>query len=149
MVRRMLKGKLLSKVGLAVAGSLGMLLTVLAPPLPAAADTVHLDILWIYCGNQSEPFSDEIRLRVNGSFVGGWNDVDGGETHWYYSSILFYGTPLNIPFSGTTSIDILEQDSEYNLIGYLTIDESEVGTGEHSSWATMYDGQYLIHYNIY
>lgn len=139
--------RLLSRAGLAVAAAAAMLLTVLAAP-PASAATVYLQVWWVRCDDQSEPGSDEIRLRFNGSFIGGWNDVDGGETHWYYSSNLLYGRPLNRAFSGNTAIDIIEQDDSYDLIGYLPISESEVGAGPRERPANMYDGRYTIRYEV-
>src|SRR5215470_6522469 len=93
---------------LTAALAIGALTTVVAP---AYADTFHLDILYIRCNDQSEPFSDEIRLQVNGAIVGSWNDVDGGEVHWYYSShtIARPNGPLNLPFTGDSIlINILE-----------------------------------------
>jgi hypothetical protein len=137
----------LSRAGLAIAAAVAALFPVLVAP-PALADTVYLQVWWIRCDDQSEPFSDEIRLRFQGSFIGGWNDVDGGETHWYWSSMPFYGTPLNRSFSGNVALDIIEQDSSYDLIGYLGVSESEVGTGPHERSANMYDGRYTVRYEV-
>jgi len=139
--------RLISRAGLAVAAASAMVFTAFAAP-PASASTVYLQVWWIRCDDQSEPFSDETRLRLNGSWIGGWNDVDGGETHWYYSSSPIYGTPLNRAFSGTTTIDIYELDDDYDLIGNLGISESEVGTGQHERAAFMFDGRYTIRYEI-
>lgn len=136
--------RVLSRTALAFAGAVAMLMTLFTPP--ASADTVYLQVWWIKCVNQSEPFSDEIRLQFNGQIIGSWNDVDGGETHWYYSSQ--FGWPLNRPFSGNNAVDILEADSEYNLIGWFGVSESEVGTGAHQVPAHMYDGSYTVYYEV-
>jgi hypothetical protein len=134
---------------LRVALAVGALTAVAAP---AHADTLHLDILYIRCNDQSEPFSDEIRLRVNGDIVGWWDDVDGGEVHWYYSShtIAKPNGPLNMPFTGdSVFIDILEADNEYNLIGWLEVPASTANTGQHEWAATMYDGAYSINFQVW
>jgi len=135
-----------SRSGLAVAAAMAMLFSVFAAP-PASADTVYLQVWWVRCDDQSEPFSDEVRLRLGGLFIGGWDDVDGGETHWYWSS-QYYGQPINRPFSGNIGLDVMEQDGASDLIGYLSISESEVGTGPHERAANMYDGRYTVRYEV-
>ena len=128
-----------------IALAVGMLIALTAP---AHADTLYLNIWYIRCNDQSEPFSDEIRLRVNGEIHGSWNDVDGGEVHWYYSSQAFT-SPLNIPFTGdSVFIDILELDDEYSLIGSLEIPASMVDAGEAEWAATMFDGAYSIRFSV-
>jgi hypothetical protein len=147
MLRRDLRTRLLSKAGLAVAGAAAMMSTLLSPPPPAAADTVYLQVWWVRCEDQSEPFSDEIRLRFNGTFIGGWNDVDGGETHWYYSS---FPIPLNRAFSGNTAIDVMESDggNDIDLIGWVNVSESQVGTGQHEGLSYQIDGRYVVRYEV-
>lgn len=136
----------LSKVRMLIAGLVAAMVTVLVPQT-ASASTVYLDIYWIYCNDQSEPFSDEIRLFVNGNWVGGWNDVDGGERHWYYSS---FPTPLNIPFSSNVTINVMELDGQdLNLIGWVDVSESEVGQGEHEGYAYQIDGDYTVRYVVH
>ncbi|HEY0637263.1 MAG TPA: hypothetical protein VGD67_06425 [Pseudonocardiaceae bacterium] len=130
--------------GIALAAGLAILL---APPPPASAATVYLSIMWIHCNDQSEPFSDEIRLRVAGAQVGSWDDVDGGETHWYYSSS--FTRPLNIPFSGGTTVNVHELDgSDLGLIGWINISEGEVDQGERQQTADQYDGSYTLRYLV-
>lgn len=141
----MVRTRLLSKAAFAVAGVAAMLVTLLAPPPPAAAATVYLQIWWVHCHDQSEPGSDELRLRFNGQIIGGWNDVDGGETHWYYSS---FPIPLNRAFSGNTAVDVMELDDTYHLIGWIPISESLVGTGQHELVADQIDGSYRLRYEI-
>jgi hypothetical protein len=134
---------------LGIALAVGALTTVAAP---AYADTFHLDILYIRCNNQSEPFSDEIRLRVNGDIVASWNNVDTGNVDWYYSSHTFAkpNGPLNMPFTGDSIIiDILEEDNEYNLIGWLEVPSSTANTGQHEWTARMYDGAYSIGFQVW
>ena len=130
--------------------AVGALTTVVAP---AHADKLHLDILYIRCNDQSEPFSDEIRLRVNGDIVASWNDVDGGEVHAFYSShtIARPNGPLDLPFTGdSVIIDILEQDgNEYGLIGWLEVPASLADAGQQEWAATMYDGAYSISFNVW
>jgi hypothetical protein len=117
-------------------------------PTPAHADTLYLDILSIRCVEQSESFSDEIRLRVNGQIRGMWNDVDTSEIHWYWSSGSSQ-SPLDIPFSSdSVFIDILEEDSDLNLIGSLEVPASMVNTGEHEVAASMSDGFYAIRFSV-
>jgi hypothetical protein len=124
-----------------------------AVAMPAYADTLHLDVLYIRCNNQSEPFSDEIRLRVNGDIVASWDDVDGGEVHWYYSThtIAKPNGPLNMPFTGdSVFIDILEQDGhDLNLIGWLEVPASTANTGQHEWSASMYDGAYSVNFQVW
>jgi hypothetical protein len=128
-----------------IALAVGMLVALTAP---AHADTRYLNIWYIRCNDQSEPFSDEIRLRVNGEIHGSWNDVDGGEVHWYYSSQAFT-SPLNIPFTGdSVFIDILELDDEYSLIGSLEVPAWMVDAGEAEWAATMFDGAYSIRFSV-
>lgn len=115
-------------------------------PAPAHADTLYLDILSIRCVEQSEPFSDEIRLRVNGQERGRWNDVDTNEVHWYWSSS---GSSLDMPFGGdSVVIEVYEEDSELNLIGTLEVPASMVNTGEHEVPASMSDGYYTIRFTV-
>jgi hypothetical protein len=117
-------------------------------PAPAHADTLYLDILSIRCIEQSESFSDEIRLRVNGQERGLWNDVDRSEVHWYWSSGSS-ASPLDIPFGGSSVvIEIYEQDDELHLIGSLTVPASMVNTGEHEMTASMSDGFYAIRFSV-
>ncbi len=134
-------------LGLAVAASL----LVTAPPAVAHADTFYMTIWWIRCDDQSEPGSDEIRLRFAGLGPGGvvasWNDVDGHETHWYYSS--GFGVPLNMSYGGgNPTIDVMELDNEMHLIGWVNTYASEVDTGAHEKRMTSYDGDYVIRYQI-
>jgi hypothetical protein len=120
---------------------------------PAYADTLYLNIWYIRCNDQSEPGSDEIRLRVNGQIHGSWNDVDGGEVHWYYSShtIARPNGPLNMPFTGDSIlINILEQDgNEYGLIGWLEVPAWTANTGQQEWAANMYDGAYNISFQVW
>jgi hypothetical protein len=143
---RSVRARLLSRTTLAFVGAVAMLVTLFAPPPQASAATVWLQVWWIRCDDQSEPFSDEIRLRFNGQIIGAWNDVDDGETHWYYSSQL--AIPLNRAFSGNTAVDIMEADGEYHLIGWVNVSEGEVGTGQHVVSANMWDGRYTVNYEI-
>ncbi len=122
-----------------------------APPAVVHADTFYLTIWWIRCDDQSEPGSDEIRLRFAGlgpgGVVAGWNDVDGHETHWYYSSMFMQ--PVNISYGGgNPSIDVMELDSEMILIGWVNTFASEVDQGAREKRMNAYDGNYVIRYEI-
>jgi len=132
----------LLKVALAV----GVLMAVAAP---SYADPLYLNMWYIRCNNQSEPFSDEIRLQVNGEIHGSWDDVDQNEVHWYYSSKAFHPA-LGVPFTGdSVVINILEQDShELGLIGWLEVPASLVDTGEYEWAGNMYDGAYSIRFSV-
>jgi len=46
MVVRKARRKISTKAGLALAGAAAMMFTLLAPPLPAAAVTVYLQVWW-------------------------------------------------------------------------------------------------------
>lgn len=123
-------------------------LIAIMPTAPAHADTLYLDIWYIRCVDQSEPFEDEIALRVNGTERGFWPFVDGGDIHWYWSSYSIESS-LDIPFTGdSVFIDILEKDEQFGLIGYLQVPASLVNTGEHEWPATMFDGAYSIRFSV-
>ena len=134
-------------VGLAVA-----FVPVVAPPI-ASADVVYLDVLWLRSQHQSEPFSDEIRIYVNGQRWGGWDDVDVRETHWYYSSI-FPGHLLSIPFSGNTQIEVYEDDNngqDLGIQGWIPVSESDADTGQHEGVADQApdDGSYVVLWQVH
>jgi hypothetical protein len=133
--------------------ALTAVMLMLAQPTPAFADTLYMTIWWLRSDQESEPFSDEIRLRfANLGFLGvvaGWNDVDGGETHWYYSSS--FGTPVNLPFTGDHSIDIMEDDSGgLGLVAVVPTFASEADQGpiEKRNTSRFDDGDYVIRYEI-
>ena len=126
--------------GLVAALVVGLVLA----PVPASADTLYLRILWIRCQDQSEPFSDEIRLRVNGTLAGMWNDVDTRETHWVQYGLV----PRNHAFSGGTLIEVRELDSQEDLIGVVSVDGALVDTGEHEGLANQIDGEYIVRYVV-
>jgi len=122
-------------------------------PAAAHADQVYVDVLWIRCQHQSESFSDEIRIYVNGVRYGGWNDVDTNETHWYYSSI-FPRALIRIPFSGHALIEVFEDDAngqDLGIQGWVDVDESERDTGEHEGVAdqSFDDGSYVVRYQVH
>lgn len=138
-----------SRAGLAAAGVAAMLITLLAPPPPAAADTLYLHVWWIHCNHESEPFSDEIRLEFKWQVIGGWNDVDGDETHWYYSSV---PNPLNRSFTAPQGrIHVMEEDSGVRYeIGYVILDMTQVDQGPVFAPMTQSgdDGSYDLLYEI-
>jgi hypothetical protein len=136
----------MSKAGLAIAGVVAMLGTLFAPAPPASAATVYLHVMALHCNDQSEPFSDEIRLRFNGEYIGGWNNVDGGETyHWDRS----FPIPRNRAFSGRLTLDVMEEDGQDRaLVGYIWVDESEVDAGEIVRTTIRIDGSYWIRYYV-
>jgi hypothetical protein len=133
-----------------IALALGMVFAVAAPAY--ADDPKWLSIKFIRCNNQSEPFSDEIRLRVNGDIVASWNDVDQNEVHWYYSThtIARPNGPLNLPFTGdSVFIDILEEDGhDLGLIGSLEVPAWMLDAGETEWPASMNDGAYSIQFLV-
>ncbi len=145
--------KLRRLLGITVAT--GLLVAVAPAPAQAQADTFYLHILNIYCADESEPFSDEIRLRFTnlgiGGTVAGWNNVDGGDTHWYYSSIYnpLIGPPLNLPFSGDQLIEVMEEDGGLELIGYVPVSQLEAGQGQkRKRMLPPYDGDYYVTYEV-
>jgi hypothetical protein len=125
---------------------------VLTPAAPASASTLYMTIWWVRCDNESEPFSDEIRLRFAGlgfgGVVAGWNNVDSHETHWYYSSIA--GTPVNLQFTGDHTIDVMEDDpGGLGLIGWVNTSASEADQGPKEKRMTRVDdGDYVVRYEI-
>jgi hypothetical protein len=141
----------LRAVRLLIVGLAAVLLPALVPPV-ASADTVHLDVLWVRSQHQSESFSDELRIYVNGQRWGGWDDVDTGETHWYYSSI-FPRHLLAIPFSGNTTIEVYEDDNngqDLGIQGWVNVSEDMLGTGEHEGVADQApdDGSYVVRFQV-
>ncbi|HET9142063.1 hypothetical protein [Actinophytocola sp.] len=127
-------------VGLVLALVAGLALT----PVPASADTLYLRVLWIRCQDQSEPFSDEIRLRVNGTLAGAWNDVDTRETHWVDYTFI----TRNHAFSGGVTIEVREEDGQEDLIGWVWVDGGLVDSGEHEGLASQIDGEYIVRYVV-
>lgn len=130
--------------------ALTALMLAFIPAGTASANTLYMTIWWIRCDDQSEPGSDEIRLRFAGQGPAGiaaaWSDVDGGETHWYYSSE--WGFPVNMTFTGDHNIDVYELDSELSLIGWVSTSASEVDTGPKEKRMAAFDGDYVIRYEI-
>jgi hypothetical protein len=123
---------------------------VIAPAAPASASTLFMTIWWIRCDDQSEPFSDEIRLRFAGlgglGYVARWTDVDGGETHWYWSSS---PQPVNLQFTGNHPIDVIEEDgSTHELIGWVNTFASEADQGAKEKRMFALDGDYVVRYEI-
>lgn len=147
--RKTIVARIGSRAWWAAAGVAAILITLLAPPPPAAADTLYLHVWWIHCNHESEPFSDEIRLEFKAQVIGGWNDVDGDERHWYYSSV---PSPLNRLFTvprGT--IHVMEEDSGVRYqIGYVTLDIAQVDQGPVFASMTQSgdDGSYDVLYEI-
>ena len=121
-----------------------LLIGLVTAPVPASADTLYLRILWIRCQDQSEPFSDEIRLRVNGTLAGMWNDVDTRETHWVQYGLV----PRNHAFSDSVTIEVRELDGQEDLIGWVVANASEVNSGEHEGLANQIDGEYIVRYVV-
>jgi hypothetical protein len=129
-------------------GLAAVLLPVLVPPA-ASADTAHLDVLWVRCQDQSESFSDEILIYVNGELRGGWNDFDVRETHWYWES--FPPALLTIPFDGTALVEVFEADGrDLELLGWVRVSADEVNQGEHEGLASQGagDGEYIVRYQV-
>jgi hypothetical protein len=149
MVVRSQRHSWLRRAKILIVGLVVALVPTITPAI-ASADTFYLDVLWLRCQHQSEPFSDEILIYVNGELHGGWNDVDTGETHWYYSR--FPPALLGIPFSGNAHIEVYEADGrDLGLQGWVDADESQANTGEWEGLASQGadDGEYVIRWQVH
>lgn len=96
-----------------------------AGPLPQPAGsgsstnevrTFHL--VRINCDDEMERFSDEIRLYINGQFVGGINNVDGGD---------WWNLNLSGTFESPVIVELWENDGVQ--IGYRWIYTEEAFLG--------------------
>jgi hypothetical protein len=146
--------QLVRRAGVAPAAAALTVLTVLAglvtPSTAAAATHVNgaytVILTQIICHDESEAFSDEIRLHhvveTGGSYQIWWrNNVDGGDV---------FDIGVQVTFDNWARIEVWEQDTSvlFDRLFYLDVSPADANLGERSIYRTGYSYAYTLKYVV-
>jgi len=111
---------------------------------PAAAEGEPVaNLWWVRCQDESEPFSDEPYILLNGQQIASGNNIDPGDKFY------FFNNSQQTIFGPVLVLELWEDDGIWgdDHLGNFYVYASDQGQGERESYV-FGNGEYILHYVV-
>jgi len=115
-----------------------------ATPAAASPEDPVANLWWVRCQDESEPFSDEPYILLNGQQIASGNNIDPGKKFYFFgnSEQHFNGEAVLV-------LELWEDDGIWgdDHLGNFYVYASYLGAGEVESYV-FGNGEYILHYTV-